>query len=358
MSTSAARRAAGVVCLGLLLAACSSPAPSGSPAASGPVAPAGSASSAAPSAPAEAVLAFAGDVHFTGRTRRLLQNPQTAVGPFAAVLSAADFAMVNLETAVTARGAPQPKGFHFRAPASAYAAVKAAGVDLVSLANNHTLDYGQVGLADTLDAAGRAGMPVVGAGRTAAAAYAPHYATVGGLRLAVLAFSQVYELSSTWRATDTRPGIAVAFDRARATGAVRTARANADLVIVFMHWGVEGSSCPSGEMKAFAATMAAAGAGLVVGTHAHVLLADGWHGRTYVHYGLGNFVWYSSSHSTDTGVLRVTVRKEGVVEREFLPGVVSATGQPVPATGAAEQRVTRKIAQAAGCTGLAPAARG
>ncbi len=301
----------------------------------------------------EAVLAFAGDVHFTGRTLPLLRNPKTAFGPFASVLSAADFAMVNLETAVTTRGTPQPKTYHFRAPTTAYAAIKAAGVDLVSVANNHILDYGQVGLADTLDSARQASMPLVGAGFDAEAAYAPHLATVNGVRLAVLAFSQVHALSSTWRAKDTRPGIAVAFDLARTTAAVRAAQAQADVVIVFMHWGIEGNSCPSGEMKTFAAKMAAAGADLVLGTHAHVLLADGWLDGTYVHYGLGNFVWYTGSHSADTGVLRLTVRKDGLVKREFLPGVVSATGQPVPATGAVKQRVDREVAQAAKCTGLA-----
>jgi poly-gamma-glutamate capsule biosynthesis protein CapA/YwtB (metallophosphatase superfamily) len=356
-----AARLAGVVGVGLLLAACSSPVPAAVPSASPAVAP----SSAVPpqptvvpsSAAGQAVLAFAGDVHFTGRTLQLLQHPQTAFGPFARVLSDADFAMVNMETAVTSRGTPEPKTYHFRAPPSAYSAIKAAGVDLVSVANNHTLDYGQVGLADTLNSAQQAEMPVVGAGRNAAAAYAPYLVTVGGVRLAVLAFSQVHALSSTWRATDSRPGIAVAFDLARTTAAVRAARAKADVVIVFMHWGVEGSSCPSGEMKTFAGKMAAAGADLVVGTHAHVLLADGWKDATYVHYGLGNFVWYTGSHSTDTGVLRVTVRKEGVVKREFLPGVVSGTGQPVPATGATKQRVEGRLAQAAKCTGLAGSSR-
>jgi poly-gamma-glutamate capsule biosynthesis protein CapA/YwtB (metallophosphatase superfamily) len=357
-----AARLAGIVCAALLLSSCSS-SPSSAPrpsalwsASPSPVSPSPSVSPSAP-ARAEAVLAFAGDVHFTGRTLRLLQDPQTAFGPFASVLSAADFAMVNLETAVTARGTPQPKTYHFRAPTSAYAAIKAAGVDLVSVANNHTLDYGRVGLTDTLDSAREAGMPVVGAGRTAAEAYSPYLVTVGGLRLAVLAFSQVHELSSTWRATDARPGIAVAFDLGRATAAVHAARAEADLVIVFMHWGVEGSSCPSGEMRTFAREMAGAGASLVVGTHAHVLLADGWTDRTYVHFGLGNFVWYAGSHSTDTGVLRLTVRREGVVRREFLPGVVSGTGQPVPVTGPAKQRVERRLAGAAGCTGLARSAR-
>ncbi len=93
--------------------------------------------------------------------------------------------MVNLETAVTTRGTPEPKQFHFRAPPASFAAVKAAGLDVVSLANNHTLDYGQVGLADTLAAAANSGVPIVGAGVNADAAYAPWITTVKGVRIAV-----------------------------------------------------------------------------------------------------------------------------------------------------------------------------
>jgi len=324
-----------------------------SPAAARPSATA-SPSAAAPSvaAPVELRLAFAGDVHFAGRTLRLLDDPETAFGRIAPVLRDADLTLLNLETAVTDRGTPQPKRFHFRSPGTAYPALRAAGIDAASIANNHTLDYGQVGLLDTLDAAADADFPVFGAGRDADAAYAPWLTTVKGVRIAVLGMSQVHELAVRWKPTDTRPGVAMAFDAARATGAVRAARNQADLVIVFMHWGVEGSSCPSGEMKTFAGRMARAGADIVLGTHAHTLLADGWLGKTYVHYGLGNFLWYGNSHSTDSGVLRLTVRGRTVIRNEFLPATVSGTGRPVLVSGAARERIEDKLATAKRCTGL------
>jgi poly-gamma-glutamate synthesis protein (capsule biosynthesis protein) len=72
-----------------------------------------------------------------------------------------------------------------------------------------------------------------------------------------------------------------------------------------------------------------------------------------VHYGLGNFLWYGTSHSTDSGVLRLTVRGRTVVGNDFLPATVSGSGQPVPVTGRAEQRVEAKLATAKRCTGLA-----
>lgn len=142
------------------------------------------------------MLAFAGDVHFIGRTGKLLDHPDTAIGPFAALLLAADLAVVNLETAITTGGTPEPKEFHFRAPATAYAALQAGGVDIVSLGNNHALDYGRVGLADTLASAQQAGMAVIGAGPDADHAYAAHVVTVRGVRVAVLAMSQIHTLAA------------------------------------------------------------------------------------------------------------------------------------------------------------------
>ncbi|MDG4824375.1 CapA family protein [Asanoa sp. WMMD1127] len=311
--------------------------------------------SATAAAPVELTLAFAGDVHFTGRTLGLLDEPSSAFGKISSTLSDADLTVVNLETAVTSRGTPEPKRFHFRAPETAFDALRAAGIDAASVANNHALDYGRVGLLDTLTAATEAEYPIFGAGRNTDEAYAPWVTTVKGVRIALLGMSQVGELAGSWKPTASRPGVAMAFDGARASAAVKAARAQADLVIVFMHWGVEGSSCPSGQMKTFAQRMARDGADIVVGTHAHTLLTDGWLDSTYVHYGLGNFLWYGNSHSTDSGVLRLTVRSGAVVGRKFLPATVSGTGQPVLVSGTAKKRIEDKLRVAARCTGLGTA---
>jgi len=334
-------------------AGAASPSPVDGPSASAP-------SASAPPAPVpqSVTLAFAGDVHFTGRTTKLLEDPGTAVGPFSAQLSAADIAVVNLETAVTTRGTPEPKEFHFRAPATAYAALQAAGVDIASLGNNHALDYGRVGLADALDSARQAGMAVIGAGRDADQAYAAHVMTVHGVRVAVLAMSQIHTLAEQWAPTATRSGIAMAHDVARAARAVREAKAQADVVVVFLHWGVERSNCPKAEMRTLADALAGAGATMIVGTHAHVPLAAGTIGDTYVHYGLGNFIWYVGS--ADTVVLTVTVTAvpgsgtAKVTKAEIAPGVVSSTGQPKPLTGTAAKPVLDRLAQAQKCSGLAP----
>ncbi len=307
-----------------------------------------------PSASQDITLAFGGDVHFSGRTLALLDDPQTAFGGMAPILARADLAFVNLETAVTERGTPEPKEFLFRAPASAYAAVKAAGIDAVSIANNHALDYGQVGLADTLAEAARAGVPALGGG-PAAQAYQPWLTEVNGTRIAVVALSHVNELWQRWEATDTRPGLAMLRNPLRALAAVKTARAQADVVVVMLHWGPEYQECPNAELKALAAQLIEAGADLLVGGHQHLLLGAGWQGRAYVAYGMGNFLWWrNDAMSNDTGVLWVTLRDSKLASARLIPAYIDrVTGQPYPVGGEVADRIAGEQQRLRECAGLA-----
>lgn len=322
--------------------------------------------------PARAVtpltLAVAGDVHFAGSSAAALDpGGLDAIAP---VLSSADVAVVNLETAVTDRGTPAGKQYTFRAPASGLAALEAAGVDAVGMANNHSLDYGQEGLADTLAAGTAQGLPLIGIGADADAAFAPWTTTVRGHRLAVLDATQVLDgsLAAAWTATDTWGGLAsvkTAAGRDRLVAAVRTARAEADSVVVFLHWGKELDDCPLDDQETLAGDLVAAGADAVVGSHAHRLLGGGWLSagdRTgYVDYGLGNFVFYATKEVTvQTGVLVLTLPGTGGVSAATWNPARIRSGVPVPLTGdAATEAVAAKDALR-GCTDLvgAPPASG
>jgi poly-gamma-glutamate synthesis protein (capsule biosynthesis protein) len=308
----------------------------------------------AAAAPDGITLAFAGDVNFDGRTARLLSDPATAFGPIAAVLRSADFAALNLETAVTGGGTPQPKTYHFRAPPAAFTALRDAGVDLVTIANNHVLDYGPAGLADTLAAASAARFPYVGIGVNAAAAWAPYVTTIKGVKIAVIGVSQVTELASSWVATPGRAGEANAIDLRRTLAAVRAARQLAAVVIVFMHWGTEGQACPDPAQLSLAPQLAAAGASIIIGAHAHMLQGSGWLGRTFVAYGMGNFLWWQRSYSTATGVLELTVHPGAPLTARFIPAVVSGTGQPIADRGAAARQAAAHYASLRACAQLAP----
>ncbi len=303
-------------------------------------------------------LAFGGDVHFEGQIRsRLLADPSTVLAGVAPILRAADVAVVNLETAVTTRGTrADGKQYAFRAPPSAFDALAAGGVDVASMANNHGLDFGRQGLEDSLDAAAARDLPVIGIGRSAAEAYRPFTTEVKGQRIAVIGATQVLDdnLRASWTATDTQPGLASAKEVGRLTDAVRAARAEADTVVVFLHWGTEGDTCPNQAQPGLARALAEAGADVIVGGHAHRLQGAGRLGAAFVAYGLGNFVFYSDSGpGTETGVLTVTVTGRDVEGYDWTPARLA--GQlPRPLEGATAQRAEAAWDALRPCTGLDP----
>ena len=344
----------------LLAAACSSG--EGNSAAVGDTPPSGATSKPpAPTSPAAKqpiILAFGGDVHFEGSLRARLANPGTALGPIARTLRAADFSMVNLETAITRGGSPAPgKEFHFRAPASAFAALKAAGVDVTSMANNHGMDFMESGLRDSLAAIKRTRFPTVGIGRNAAEAYRPYRVTVRGTRLAVVGATQVLDdhLIPAWTATDAKGGLASAKVVPRMVQAVRQARRGADAVIVYLHWGEELRTCPLPRQQTLAKQLIAAGADVVVGGHAHVPLAGGFLRGRYVHYGLGNFVFSSAQGATaNSGVLLLQLQGRKVLKAKWKPARVVG-GLPRVLTGSASAAEHRRWSGLRRCTNLTAA---
>ncbi|WP_433475305.1 CapA family protein [Spirillospora sp. CA-142024] len=301
------------------------------------------------------LIAFGGDTHFEGQLRGQLAQPSTALGPVAKQLRAADLAMVNLETAITTGGTPAPgKEFTFRAPPSAFKALKAAGVDVASMANNHGMDYMEGGLRDSLAAIKRSGFPVVGIGKNADAAYRPYRVTVKGNKVAIVGATQVLDdnLIQAWTATDTKGGLASAKNIPRMVQAVKEARQGSDVVIVHLHWGEELKSCPLARQQELAKALVAAGADIVVGGHAHIPLGGGYMNGSYVHYGMGNFVFYSASGQTaKSGVLYLKVENGKVTKDKWDPALISG-GLPVPMKGAAAKTEVKRWNGLRSCTGL------
>ncbi|GII81248.1 hypothetical protein Sru01_62300 [Sphaerisporangium rufum] len=300
-------------------------------------------------------IAFGGDTHFEGVLRGRLANPRTALGPIASVLRKADLAMVNLETAITTGGTPAPgKQFTFRAPPSALAALRGAGVDVASMANNHGMDYMQSGLRDSLAAIRRSRFPVVGIGRNAAEAYKPFRKTVNGNRVAIIGATQVLdsEFIQSWTATATKGGLASAKDEPRLLSAVRQARRTADTVIVHLHWGTELQKCPNPAQRSLAPKLLAAGADVIVGGHAHILLGSGYLRNGYVNYGMGNFVFYNSGPQTGaTGVLTLTINGRKVLKDRWTPARITG-GIPIPLTGTGRAQAVAGWESLRGCAGL------
>lgn len=314
----------------------------------------------APAGPQPFTIAFGGDVHFQDNLRDRLAHPATALGPMAARLRGADLAMVNLETAVTTRGTATPgKEYTFRAPRTAFGALRDSGVDVATMANNHAVDYGPVGLRDSLAAIRSSRFPTVGIGRNATQAFRAWRTTVKGNRVAVVGATQVMDdnLVRAWTATAHHPGLASAKMVKRLVRAVKAARTGSDVVVVYLHWGQEYHACPLPRQKKLARVLAKAGADIIVGGHAHVQLGAGRLGHAYVDYGFGNLV-FSLRHGLDhgpkshrSGVLTLSVTGRKVTRATWSPAVIT-NGLPRPLTGTAATAAVKRWNGLRKCTGL------
>ena len=236
------------------------------------------------------------------------------------------------------------------------AKLKAAGVDVVNMANNHALDYGPKGMQDTFNAIASSKLPVVGIGHNAAEAYRPYRTVIHGQRIAIFGALDWLEpaLIPAWSATDTQPGVAMSIDRTRLVAAVRAVRPEVDTLVVFLHWGTEETYCASPEQQDLARTLLAAGADIVVGSHAHRVFGAGKVGTALVAYGLGNFVyWREDGESGRSGVLLVTATGREVDTYSWVPARIT-NGVPVPETGGPAAADVTEWQRRRTCSGLAP----
>jgi poly-gamma-glutamate capsule biosynthesis protein CapA/YwtB (metallophosphatase superfamily) len=304
-------------------------------------------------------LAFGGDVHFAGAVgNNLAQNPSTALGTTIPQLFAgAQLRMVNLETVLTDNNVcpePQNKQYIFDAPPSAITALKSASINLVTEANDHGLDCGPQGLSQNLTIASQSAFPIIGIGNNAAQAFTPYRVTINGQRIAVIAATQIIEsnLVGTWTATPTQGGVAAAIDPTALVREVQQVRRTADTVIVYVHWGTETQACPNPQQEPLAEQLVKAGADVVVGTDAHVLLGGGYLGSAYVDYGLGNFAFYDNTPpETSSGALVLTAVGRHITAPTFRPATILA-GLPQPLTGTAAATALQSWNQARSCTNL------
>lgn len=235
-------------------------------------------------------------------------------------MKAVDIMVMNNEFTYTNRGKATPgKKFTFRAkPEMAKELVK-MGVDLVSLANNHAYDYGEISLLDTMKALKDVEVDYIGAGKNIKEAEKPIYYDENGVKIAIIASTSIerYANPDTKAATKNSPGVARCLDTTRLENIIKKAKKKADIVIVFVHWGSEGTNYIDALQKKQAKNIVKAGADVIVGAHPHVLQRVDFVDDVPVVYSLGNF-WFNS-RTLDTGMFKVVVSKDGVRECKFIP---------------------------------------
>lgn len=241
-----------------------------------------------------------------------------------------DLTVINLECPMATGGTIVPKAFNFRCDPDALDAMVDAGIDVAGQANNHILDYGVEAMLESRDRLVAAGVAAPGVGADASEAYRPAVLEVDGWRIAVLGFSGPRG-SNSWVATEERAGMADARDPEAVVAAVEAAAADADLVVVTIHWGVELDTTPRPDQITLAREMVAAGADVIFGHHAHRLQPMSMLDGAAVFWGLGNFVWPRLSvPGSTTAVAEVVISPEGeVIDACLIPTTIVSSGHPV-----------------------------
>jgi poly-gamma-glutamate synthesis protein (capsule biosynthesis protein) len=279
-------------------------------------------------------LIFAGDLMLADGPGQTIAAGGDPLAPFAAILTQADYRIGNLEVPVATGGQPHAsKIVSFRAEPQTLSVLHGR-FDAVSLANNHSGDFGHEAFVETMQHLDNTGIAYFGGGHNLAEAHKPLWIERNGLKIAVLGYNEfkprAFQAGANW------PGVAWSEDD-QVIADIRAAKAaGADLVIPFMHWGWEKETRPSERQKTFARRMIDEGAALVVGSHPHVTQgAEIYKGRPIV-YSLGNFVFdgFDYPEARRGWLLRLKLDKSGVIFWETLAAQMDDNGTPYPVSGA------------------------
>jgi poly-gamma-glutamate capsule biosynthesis protein CapA/YwtB (metallophosphatase superfamily) len=275
-------------------------------------------------------LLFAGDIMLDDGPGRTIAAGGDPLAPFDAILRAADYRIGNLECPVAAGGAVlQRKLITFRARPEVLPKLQGR-FDAVSVANNHSGDYGQVAFVETLSHLQQAGINHVGGGSNLAEAHRPLWIERKGLKVALLAYNEFkprsFEAGASW------PGIAWSEDSHVVADIQAARKAGADIVIPYMHWGWEYEPKPDSRQQALAQKMIDAGASAVIGGHPHVTQGASLYRGKPIIWSLGNFVFdgFESAEPKKGWLARLRLDRKGVVSFDTLQASIDEAGTPHP----------------------------
>ncbi len=298
--------------------------------------------------PATVTVAAVGDLMFGQGVSRFIDaaGPTAILSRVATQLAAADLALGNLEGPLASGGrAARGKDVTLLGNPKAIRALSSAGIDAVSLANNHALDYGVPGLRSTIAALDRARIQHAGAGLSEAAARRPAVLAVRGVRVAFLSYSHIRPAGFV--ATAGRPGIAASRWRmADVAKEIRSAKRSNDLVIVAFHWGVERRGDADSGQIADGHAAVDAGADLVIGSHPHVIQGIERYKGKLIAYSLGDFVFDHAARKTgESFILSIELGPGGTGRVRVVPTYAeNSTGRPAVVRGAAARAILKRLA--------------
>lgn len=243
-----------------------------------------------------------------------------------------DVTIGNLETSITTKDTKWPeKTYNFRGDPKNLKFMKEAGVDVVALGNNHSLDYGYEGFLDTLNHLDKSEIKRVGGGKNKKEAIEGIILDKNDIKIGILSFSRVVP-SVDWYATSKRPGIVGAYDGhiKDVLERVREIKEEVDILVLSIHWGVEGSTTPRKEEIALAKKLIDGGVDIIMGHHPHVLQGIEIYNGKPIFYSLGNFIFGSKDGLTsNTMIAQVSLTGKNIDSIQIIPCVI-IKGRPVP----------------------------
>lgn len=232
----------------------------------------------------------------------------------------ADVFMLNNEFTFTNRGTPTAgKQFTFRAKPDSVSLLQEIGVDVVSVANNHIYDYGEVSLLDTLDTLEGAGIAYTGAGKNLEEAMKPVYLFVNGMKIGIISATQIERngIPDTKEATVTSAGVLRCMDTANLLQVIAQMEESCDYTILYIHWGTESQEEIDWLQEEQAPLYAEAGVDLIIGDHPHCLQKLDKVLGVPVIYSLGNF-WFNSK-TQNSCVVEVVLKEKELYSFRFVP---------------------------------------
>ena len=271
-------------------------------------------------------LLFGGDIYLS----EFVLNAYNQAGGIAGVLDeglraeigAADLFIANQEFPFSDRGVPAAdKQFTFRLPKEKVHLMQEIGADLVTLANNHALDYGTDALLDTCMVLDEAGILRIGAGANLEEAGRMEVVELDGRTYGFLGASRVFPVAD-WAAGVSHAGMLSAYDPDALCEVIREARTRCDYLVVYVHWGIERNTMPEAYQRTQGRQYIDAGADLVVGSHPHVLQGIEYYNGKPILYSLGNFIFGSSI--PETMLVKAEIGEDGTAALKLYPAVSSA----------------------------------
>lgn len=270
--------------------------------------------------PKAVTMVFSGDILLSSYVLNNYDNNGMS-GMISEELSAemqkADITMANQEFPFSARGTQaQDKQFTFRVDPSYVKILQGMGIDIVTLANNHALDYGTEALSDTFQTLDGAGIAYVGAGDSKERAARAYVTEMGGRTFGFLAASRVIP-EVGWNIDNRQPGLLCTYDSAALCQAIRKAKETCDYVAVYVHWGIERENTPQDYQRQLGKAYIDAGADIVIGSHPHVLQGIEYYNGKPIVYSLGNYIFNREIGSTL--LLKAIVSPENETTLQLIP---------------------------------------